>query len=97
MAYTTFRMETNRILATNEIKMLEMKARLFTQKENVKTQYEKDLEALKKENEKLKANLESFTYGTNENWKEFKTTVNKDIDRVGKSLSAMAEKAEKKD
>ncbi len=96
MAYTTFRMETDRILAANEVKMLELKAKMMMQKENAKTQYEKDLEALKKENEKLKANLEAFTYGTNENWEAFKTTVNKDIDRLGKSISAMAEKAEKK-
>jgi hypothetical protein len=96
VAYTTFRMETERILAANEIKMLELKARMITQKENAKTQYEKDLEALKNENEKLKANLEAFTYGTNENWEAFKTSVNKDIDRLGKSISAMAERAEKK-
>lgn len=96
VAYTTFRLETERILAANEVQMLELKGRMLMQKESAKTQYEKDLEALKKENEKLKANVEAFKYGTKENWEEFKTTVNKDIDRLGKSISAMAEREEKR-
>jgi len=96
MAYTTFKSETDRILAANEIKMLELKASMLASRSEISTQYEKDLEALRIENEKLKSNLETFTYGTNENWENFKTNVNRDIDRLGKSISAMAEKAEKK-
>jgi len=96
MAYTTFRLETDRILAANEIKMLELKAKMLARRSEISTQYEKDLEALRMENQKLKSNLETFTYGTNENWETFKTNVNRDIDRLGKSISAMAEKAEKK-
>lgn len=96
MAYTTFRLETDRILAANEIKMLELKANMLVRRSEISAEYEKELEALRVENEKLKANLETFSYGTNENWETFKSNVNRDIDRLGKSISAMAEKAEKK-
>lgn len=96
MAYTTFRLETDRILAANEVKMMELKANMLAGRSQISTQYEKDLEALRIENEKLKTNLETFTYGTHENWETFKSNVQKDIDRLGKSISAMAEKAEKK-
>lgn len=96
MAYTSFQMETDRVLAENEIKMLELKARLLTRRSEINTQYENDLEALRLENEKLKTDLKTFTYGSKENWENFKSNVNRDLDKLGKSISAMAEKSEKK-
>jgi phosphopantetheine adenylyltransferase len=96
MAFTSFQMETDRVLAENEIKMLELKARLLARRSEINTQYENDLEALRLENEKLKTELKTFTYGSKENWENFKSNVNRDIDKLGKSISAMAEKSEKK-
>ena len=52
MAFTSFQMETDRVLAENEIKMLELKARLLARRSEINTQYENDLEALRLENEK---------------------------------------------
>lgn len=95
MAYTTFQMETDRILAKNEVRMLELKARLLARRSEMNTQYENDLEALRLENEKLKADLKNFSYGNKENWENFKSNVNRDIDKLGKSISAIAEKSEK--
>jgi hypothetical protein len=40
--------------------------------------------------------LKTFTYGSKENWENFKSNVNRDLDKLGKSISAMAEKSEKK-
>lgn len=95
MAYTSFQMETDRVLAENEIKMMELKARLLARRSEINTQYEKDLEALRLENDKLKNDLKTFTYGNRENWENFKSNVNRDIDKLGKSISAMAERSEK--
>ncbi len=96
MAYYSFRDETNRILAENEEKMKKLKATMIARRTDINTQYEKDLDALTLENEKLKTNLKTFTYGTNENWEAFKTNINRDLDKLGKSISAMSKKAEKR-
>jgi phosphopantetheine adenylyltransferase len=94
IAYNTFRMDTDRILLENEVKMIQLKTRMLTQRADIRARYEKDLDALKMENEKLRKNLNEFTYSTNENWQEFKSTVVKDIDRIGKSISDMTARAE---
>lgn len=93
-AYNTFRMETERILLENEVKMVQLKAKILTQKADVRARYEKDLDALRTENDKLKTKLNTFTYRTNENWQDFKSTVVKDMDRIGKSISELTKAPE---
>lgn len=95
-AFTAFQLEADRVLAENEIKMIELKARLLARRSEINTQYENDLDKLRKENEKLKSDLKTFSYGSRENWQNFKLNVNRDIDKLGKSLSAMSEKYENK-
>jgi phosphopantetheine adenylyltransferase len=96
LEYTRFKQETEMMLAANEEKMNILKEKMMVKKADLRTQYEKDLDRLKAENEKLRKDLNEFTYGTNENWEAFKSNVAKDIDRIGKSISEMAEKADKK-
>lgn len=95
-AYLRFKEQTEATLAENEQKMTELAEKMKTKKEDIRTQYENDLEQLKKENEKLKRSMEDFSYGTNKNWEDFKSAIMQDIDKIGKSISELAEKADKK-
>ncbi|HSK12314.1 MAG TPA: hypothetical protein VK907_03815 [Phnomibacter sp.] len=90
--YERFRKDADAVLMANEQKMADLKSTMTTKKSDIRIQYEKDLEKLRLENEKLKSDLKNFTYGTNENWETFKAGVNRDIDRIGRSISALAEK-----
>jgi phosphopantetheine adenylyltransferase len=93
IAYNSFRMEMNEILLENEVRMMQLKTKILSQRADVRRQYEKDIDDLRAENEKLKSDLNAFTYSTNENWQEFKSNIVKDIDRIGKTLSTQTEKA----
>ncbi len=94
--YVAFKLETDRIVAKNEAKMLELKIKMMTMKADTRTQFQKDLDAVNVENEKLKANIKTFKNGTEDNLEDFKKTINKDIDQLGKSISALADHTEKK-
>lgn len=93
IAYNSFRMETNKILSENEMRIKQLKTKILTQRSDIRRQYEKDIDALREENEKLRSDLNAFTYSTNEGWQQFKTVVEKDINRIGKTLSTQTEKA----
>jgi hypothetical protein len=93
--YNIFKLETDRMLAENEAKMLALKIKLMTMNADTRTKFQKDLDVINEENEKLKSNIKSFKKGTRENWDIFKTTINKDVDRLGKSISALADNADR--
>lgn len=94
--YLNFKKQTEITIDANEQLIAELTANMKLRKDNINAQYEKDLEQLKTENLKLKKSMEDFSYGTTQNWEAFKSGVIQDIDKIGKSISELAAKAEKK-
>ena len=65
-------------------------------KKQARADYEEQLNELKERNEKLKSRMQEYREEGRSNWEAFKKQFNDDMDNVGKSISAQAEKNNRK-
>jgi hypothetical protein len=80
-------------LQANDDKIAELKAKMTSDKKDLKIKYEKKINELEMKNNNLKTKLKDRKDGDSEtSWASFKQTINEEMDEVGKSISEMAQK-----
>jgi hypothetical protein len=78
------------------LKIAEFKARVKTQKEEAKADYEKKVDDLNRKNTDLKMRLDNFKFDSKTKWESFKFELNKDMEELGKAINDLMGKDEKK-
>ena len=89
--YTAFRKEAEIKLNKNDKKIIELKEKFTASKKETREKYDKQLNDLDKKNAELRKEIVECKRDDKTKWELFKESVNNDIDKLGKSLSAMAE------
>lgn len=84
--FQKFKNESNEAIATNEKNIADLKTEMKTEKAKAKAAGNKKIDALEKENNKLKAKLEAYKDDGKSDWKEFKTEFNHDLAGLGKAF-----------
>lgn len=95
-AIADYKARTELRLAENDRLIAELKADMKSDRKEIKEKYEKDLAELNEKNVALKSRLTAYQESASENWNDFKQSVNKDMDELGKSISSKAQKNMKK-
>jgi hypothetical protein len=72
---------------SNQQQIDDFKAAMRSTSNKFKAKYENEVLTLEQKNIELKKKLNDFKYERNENWEEFKTTFNNDMDVVGNALN----------
>jgi len=83
-------------ITENNNKIAELKAKMLAEKMEANTRYANQLDELDKKNMQLKSRIQDYKGGSKDKWDMFKLNFNKDMDDLGKSISAFAEKNMKK-
>jgi DNA anti-recombination protein RmuC len=91
-----YRIEKQAILDANDQKIAELKKEVKTENKQIREKYEKSINALEEQNEAMKAKMKDYKETTKDKWQDFKDGFNKDIDELGKSISALSKKSPKK-
>lgn len=72
---------------SNQQKIADLKAAMKSTSTRFKAKYENEVLTLEQKNIELKKKLNDFKYERKENWEEFKTAFNKDMDVVSNALN----------
>ncbi|MBK7497856.1 MAG: hypothetical protein IPI19_01825 [Ignavibacteriales bacterium] len=72
---------------SNQQKIDDFKVAMRSTSTKFKAKYENEVLTLEQKNIELKKKLNDFKYERKENWEEFKTTFNNDMDVVGNALN----------
>jgi hypothetical protein len=77
-------------LAENEKVISDLKASIKAEDRKTQTLYNKQLENLQLRNTELKLKIETYKQGPSQKWELFKVDFNKELDKLGKSISSTA-------
>jgi len=91
-----YKIEMKNRLVESERKIQELKADMKKERKETHKKYEMEMAELETKNQNLKIKVNGYEKSTGEKWEDFKMSVNKDMDDLGKSISARAEKNMKK-
>ncbi len=90
--YAKYKTATEATLFENEQRMAALKAKLQTDKKDMRVKYEKELDELYEKNTQMKTKINANKSITKDKWESFKIDFNNDLDKLGKSISALANK-----
>ncbi len=94
--YQKFRNESELKITKNKKDIAELKARKANENKEVQVKYNKKVSALEQKNNELRKKMEGYKESDKSTWASFKHSFNHELDELGKSISAMAEKNMKK-
>jgi hypothetical protein len=84
--YKKFKQESQVKINENEKYIAEYKAKIATEKSEIKIKLEKRLMEIEQQNNILKNKLKDFNEEEIDKWKSFKTEFNNDIDYLGEAI-----------
>lgn len=89
--YARYKLESEKNLKANDLKIAELKANLNAKKANDRTNFEIKLNELEQKNTRLKASIADYKESDKNKWEIFKTNFKKDMDELGKAISNAAQ------
>jgi hypothetical protein len=90
--YEQYKADVASKLLENDRKILQLKEKMTVAKTKANDKYTSELKELEVKNLKLRTKMEGYKNGAKENWESFKYDFNKELDEIGKSISAFAQK-----
>jgi hypothetical protein len=84
--YEQFRIESEKIIVSQEKNIAEFKAKMATEKKEINADYNKKLLAMEKKNNELKRNLNDYKEEGKDKWIGFKQEFNHDMNELGKAF-----------
>lgn len=83
----TYRIETAEKFATNERSIAAFNERIAKEKASTKAQYQRDIAALNQKNSDLKKKLDDYKESGKDEWQNFKTEFNNDMEKLSQALN----------
>jgi membrane-associated HD superfamily phosphohydrolase len=90
--YLAYKEASEKQINKNNEKILELKAKIKEEKAELRNKNQEALAELDQKNAKLKQRMQDYKASDKASWEAFKLGFNQDMDALGKSLSAMAQK-----
>jgi hypothetical protein len=94
--YANYKIESGKKLRENELLIADMKDKMKSERKETTVKYEKQLDSLSRQNSQLRNNMHTYNSAGKANWELFKKGFNKELDALGKSISQLAERNQKK-
>ena len=85
--YAKMKMESEKMVAANEVKIAEFKMKLKTEKAENQKKFDAEIMKLEEKNNKLKADLNNYTETGKESWNTFKMRVQNSVDDINKDIN----------
>lgn len=90
--YMAYKLASEKQIRENNEKILELKEKIKEEKAEMRKENQEALTDLDHKNEKLKQRMQEYKESDKASWAEFKLKFNQDMDALGKSISALAQK-----
>jgi TolA-binding protein len=90
--YLAYKEASEKQIDKNNEKIAELKAKIKEEKAEMRKENQEALTELDHKNAKLRLRMQEYKESDKASWEAFKLRFNQDLDAVGKSISAMAEK-----
>jgi len=90
--YAQFKQESEMKLQSNDEKIAVLKAKMTSDKKDLKIKYDQKITELESKNNKIKSRLNERKQDSETSWASFKQSINEEMDELGKSISEMAQK-----
>ena len=90
-----YRKETADKIMSNDKSIADFKARIENQKQNARSNYQKQLAELEQKNTDMKKKMEDYKADNKEKWEIFKTEFNHDMDELGNAFKGLTIKNNK--
>ena len=90
--YILFRKESEERLQANNQRIADLKEDMKKEREDLRVQYDKEINKLDQDNEELSVKLHQYKRQSKNEWETFKHDCNRDMDSLGKSISRIAER-----
>lgn len=90
--YKNYKESADLKLIENERKIAELKKDLASKKQDIKLQYENEINDLEQKNIELRNNIDGYENNDKNEWETFKINFNKELDKLGKSISDLTNK-----
>jgi hypothetical protein len=90
--YQIYKEASDKKISDNNDKILALKAEIQLEKSELKLKNQKALDELDQKNMKLKLKMQQYKQADKNSWERFKLSFNKELDEMGKSISALAQK-----
>ncbi|NDP22327.1 MAG: hypothetical protein GZ091_14785 [Paludibacter sp.] len=90
--YANYKRESDILLKRNELKIAQLKAKVISDRKELRLEYENKLNILEQKNTQLKVDMLDYKGVNKTEWEKFKLKFNQDMDALKLSISKMAEK-----
>ncbi len=90
--YANYRSEIEQRLIANDNEIAAIKIQIKAEKADTRSNSEKELDKLTQQNNRLKTTLKEHADGSYSTWELFKISLNREVDELGKSISALSHK-----
>jgi uncharacterized protein YeaO (DUF488 family) len=90
--YAKYKENAEAQLRENDQKIADLKEQMKKEKKEIRMEYYKQLAELDAKNAKLKIRMQEYKDGVKNEWASFKQQFNEEMNEVGKSISAVAQK-----
>ncbi|WP_439185033.1 hypothetical protein [Carboxylicivirga taeanensis] len=87
--YEQFKIEAEKLIATQEKNIVDLKAKIAKEKEGLKQDYEEKLITLESKNNELKKKLAEYKDEGQDKWNGFKKEFNHDMNELGKAFKGL--------
>jgi DNA anti-recombination protein RmuC len=81
-----YRTETYEKISANEKSVAEFKLRIENEKKDAKADYNKKIAELEQQNSDMKKRMDDYKSDGRENWENFKTEFNNDMNKLGEAF-----------
>ena len=85
-----YRLQTADKIAANEKNIIEFNARIEAKKKDANADYKKKVAELDKKNNDMKKKMADYKASGKENWENFKTEFNHDMDALGQAFKDLS-------
>ncbi|ESU26362.1 hypothetical protein FLJC2902T_28470 [Flavobacterium limnosediminis JC2902] len=94
--WNAYKAETEAKIKANEKLISDLKLEIKKADKKYDEVYLKNIELIEKRNSELNSKINNLKVSSKEDWKEFKTEFNRDLDELGKSIGDLTRKDNKK-
>lgn len=81
-----FRQRSNEQIASNRREIAEFNARAENEKKQIKADYKERIAELERQNSEMEMKMNGYRAESSDNWENFKTEFNRDMDQLGSAL-----------
>lgn len=90
-----YKIQVTENIEKNNLQLTEFKARIAAEKTQAKEDYNKKIADLEKKNSDMKMKMDNYKLEAKDNWKDFKTELDREMNEINKAFTNLAKDSTK--